>query len=220
MDSHQVREAWASRSGEYSPAYYAYHGPDARSEAVLEAIEPFLGPNPAILEVGCSAGRHLAHLHEAGYSDLHGVEVNEAAAAAMEEAFPALAERVHVEYAAIEDVVSAYATGRFDVVYSIETLQHLHPDSTWVFAELSRITEDLLVTVENEQPDSEAKPVNEESSSPESNDRSVTISTPTDDSFPLYYRDFGSIFADIGLEQVAVDRDDRDTIRVFRHPAP
>jgi hypothetical protein len=41
--------------------------------------------------VGCSADRHLAHLHDAGFSRLSGVEVNPEAFAVMRETHPALA---------------------------------------------------------------------------------------------------------------------------------
>ncbi|MFB6178072.1 MAG: class I SAM-dependent methyltransferase, partial [Halobaculum sp.] len=34
MNSDEVRRRWADRSGEFSPEYYAYYGPNATSETI------------------------------------------------------------------------------------------------------------------------------------------------------------------------------------------
>ncbi len=201
MDSQQVRDEWADRSGEYSPAYYAYYGSNEASEAVISAVEAHLGPDPAILEVGCSSGRHLAALYEAGYTNLTGVELNEEAREAMETSFPALADVASIQYAAIESVVTDFDDGAFDAVFAVETLQHLHPDSEWVFAELARITDRLLVTIENEG----------ESTATED----TTPVNYVDTEVPLYYRNWERIFTELGFTQVAADTDGRDAIRTF-----
>ncbi|APE94881.1 class I SAM-dependent methyltransferase [Halodesulfurarchaeum sp. HSR-GB] len=200
MDSQEVRREWRARSGEYSPAYYAYYGPDDKTDAVRAALDEHLArPDPAILEVGSSAGRHLAGLLEAGYTDLAGVELNPEAKPVMEENYPELASQGTFHFDAIESVVSEFADDAFDVVYSVETLQHVHPDDDWVFEALARIAGELIVTVENEGSAEEEESVNY-----------------INDEFPLYYRDWGAIFTAFGFEQVAVEERDRDTIRVFR----
>ncbi|MFP4531002.1 MAG: class I SAM-dependent methyltransferase [Halodesulfurarchaeum sp.] len=202
MDSQHVRQEWAGRSGEYSPAYYAHYGADGASEAVRTAIEAHLSADPVILEIGCSSGRHLATLLEAGYPDLTGVEVNEDAREVMAANFPALARTATVHYRSIESVIREFDEDQFDAVFSVETLQHLHPDSEWVFDELARITRDVLVTVENEGPEDPAeKP-------PEINYVEPDV--------PLYYRDWKRIFTSRGFEAVAVESGPRDTIRTFR----
>ncbi|MDZ7850346.1 MAG: class I SAM-dependent methyltransferase [Halodesulfurarchaeum sp.] len=202
MDSQDVRQEWASRSGEYSPEYYAHYGADAASEAVRKAIEDYLGPDPAILEIGCSSGRNLAALLEAGYTDLTGVELNDAAEDVMETNFPALAKTATVHYRSIESVLREFEKDQFDVVFSVETLQHIHPDSEWVFDELSRITRDLLLTVENEGQEG-----------PNGDSANVNY---VDTDVPLYYRDWKRIFTNRGFEAVAVESAPRDTIRTFR----
>ena len=204
MNSQEVRHEWADRSGEYSPSYYAYRGPDGASDAILSAIETHLGPDPAVLEVGCSSGRHLSALLQAGYTDLTGVELNSDARTATEETFPELARVGTFHYEAIENVVRDFADDQFDVVFSVETLQHLHPDSNWVFAELARITGTLLITIENE------------------GDATQTVD-PTavnyvDTDVPLYYRDWKAVFTGLGLTEVEAETGPRDTIRTFRVP--
>ncbi|ELZ33862.1 methyltransferase, partial [Halogeometricum pallidum JCM 14848] len=74
MDSNDVHRRWTGRSGAYSPEYYAYYGPNETSEMLADAIDRFAGSDPSILELGCSSGRHLAHLFEEGYEDVSGVE--------------------------------------------------------------------------------------------------------------------------------------------------
>jgi SAM-dependent methyltransferase len=202
VDSNEVRQQWAERSGEFSPAYYAYYGPDGRSETLLSLLNRYVDRDASVLELGCSSGRHLAHLHEHGYSDLAGIELNEHAFDVMADSFPGLAESGTFHADAIESVVRDFDDGQFDAVYSVETLQHIHPDVEWVFAELARITDDLLVTVENEG---------------EAAGDDVEVNYVNDD-VPLYYRDWDRVFTDLGLEAVTVRSGDRDTSRAFRQP--
>ncbi|AGN00352.1 Methyltransferase type 11 [Salinarchaeum sp. Harcht-Bsk1] len=216
MDSHEVRREWAERSGEYSPDYYAYYGPDETSESVRSIADRLTGPDPAILELGCSSGRHLAHLLEHGYRDLTGIELNGDAFDVMADAYPDLAADGTFYHDSIEAVVEAVPDDRFDLVYSVETLQHLHPDATWVFDELARITCGHLVTIENEGDDQESPPGDADP---------VEGVSYVNDEFPLYYRDWDRIFTERGLESVPVTDDERsvvhgvDTVRAFRSVA-
>ena len=202
MDSHEVRDNWAARGGEYSPDYYAHYGPDETSEALLSVLDRSLDGAGAVLEPGCSSGRHLAHLLDNGYTDLTGIEVNGDAFDVMAETYPDLAAAGTFHHTAIEDVVEGFDDGAFDAVFSVETLQHIHPEAEWVFAELARVTDDVLVTVENEGdgPD-DLGGVNY-----------------VKDGVPLYYRDWQAIFTDLGMTQVDHRRGDRDEFRVFRWP--
>jgi len=200
VDSNEVRAAWADRSGAYSPTYYAHYGPDATSEWVRSQILDAVGADARVLEVGCGVGRHLVELADAGLADLVGVDVNEAALATLADTYPDLAATGTFHADTIESYVETVPDDAFDAVFSVETLQHIHPDATWVFEELARVTSDTLVTVENES-DAPGR-VNH-----------------VDDEVPLYYRNWHRIFTDLGMEQVASATGKRDTRRVFRHPA-
>jgi SAM-dependent methyltransferase len=198
VDSHDVREAWATRSGAYSPEYYAHHGPDERSRTVRAVLDDHVGPEASVLELGCSSGRHLAHLAANGYEDLAGVEVNADAFDVMADHYPDLAATGTFYRDAIEAVLPTFETGQFDAVFSVETLQHVHPDEAWVFADVARVAGDLVLTVENEG----------EEDGPDV--RRV------DDGVPLYHRDWRGVFTALGLAEVATHRGDRDTARAFR----
>lgn len=201
MDPEEVHQEWMNRSAAYSPAYYAYRGPDETSALVREHLDEAVGADAAVLEVGCSCGRHLAHLHEHGYRDLHGVDVNAETRDVMADAYPDLAADVTVYVDAAENVLPGFENGRFDAVYSVETLQHIPPDSEWVFGELARVAADVLATVENEGDHRDP------------GDPDVSY---VDGEVPLYYREFHDVFTGLGLEEVHAETAGRDTLRVFR----
>lgn len=203
MNSNEVRRQWAERSGAYSPEYYAHYGPDQRSESIHGILDRFVDRDAAVLELGCSSGRHLAHLHEHGFENLHGIDVNDDAFDVMEENYPDLAATGTFYHDTIEDTVGDFADDQFDVVYSVETLQHLHPDVEWVLEDLTRITADLLITVENEGDGEQS----------DSDDFDVSY---VDDDFPLYHRDWNQVFTDLGLLEVDAESGKRDTVRAFR----
>ncbi|MFB6071134.1 MAG: class I SAM-dependent methyltransferase [Halanaeroarchaeum sp.] len=203
MDSQDVRRQWAERTGEYSPEYYAYYGPDETSEAIRSILADRVGRSASVLELGCSSGRHLAALRDDGFDDLAGVEVNPDAFAVMEEHYPDLAEAGTFFDGAIEDVLPRFDDGQFDAIFSVETLQHVHPDAAGVFEDVARITGDVLITVENEGSPGERG----------TDDPGVNY---VHDEFPIYYRDWSALFADLGMDEVATEEQDRDTRRVFQ----
>ncbi|MFB6152541.1 MAG: class I SAM-dependent methyltransferase [Haloarculaceae archaeon] len=226
MDSNEVRSQWEGRTGEFSPEYYSHHGPDERSESLLSALDRYVDRDARVLELGCSSGRHLAHLHENGYENLSGVDVNDEAFAVMADSYPDLARSGTFYCGAIETVVPGFDDGEFDAVYSVETLQHLHPDVAWAFEDVARITGDLLVTIENEgavetDPDGNDVEPNsgDESGDTYSGDESGDARPPVtfvNDDVALYYRDWKRVFSEFGLVQVDARSGKRDTTRAFR----
>lgn len=203
MDANAVLQAWHGRTGAYSPDYYAYFGSNETSEAIRDVLDAAVDRDASVLELGYSAGRHLAHLYDGGYRHLSGVDINRDALEVMAEAYPALAEAGTFYVDAFEDVLPTFDDGRFDVVFAVETLQHVHHDNAWVFEEVARVTDDLLVTVELEG----------DAGDDPTADPAVSY---VDDAFPLYYRDWGQVFGDLGLEQVESRPLGKDTLRVFQ----
>jgi SAM-dependent methyltransferase len=198
VDADAVRDAWHERSGEFSPAYYAYYGPDETSELVFDRLAG-LDRDAAILELGCGSGRHLAHLYERGFRDLAGIEINQDARAVIREHYPDLARVGRFRFDAIETVLPGIETDAVDAVFAVETLQHIHPDDEWVFAEVARIAAEAVVTAEIETP-------------ADGGDAAAMV----DDELPIYYRDWGSIFTGLGLVETEVATTDRDVVRTFR----
>ena len=201
MDPDALHRAWRERDAEYSPRYYAYRGPDETSRTIADVIESKGLDEPSILELGCSAGRHLAHLYEQGYRDLAGIDINAEAFEVMAETAPELEATGTFYVDSIEDAVTDFDPGQFDVVFSVETLQHIHHDQAWVFEAIAEAVGDLLVVVEREPAD--AVPSMD------------TPRTYVVDDIPLYYRDWGAIFTDLGLSLVETRDLGRDTLWAF-----
>ncbi len=203
MEPDDVRQDWAERSGEFSPEYYAQIGPNEVSETLSDILSHYATTDAAILEIGCGSGRHLEHLRKQGFKNLTGIDINDESFAVMNEQYPKLAETGSFETGAIEDLIPEFADDEFDVVYSVETLQHIHPDDDWVFEALGRITADLLVTAENE------------GNSPERGRGEATVSYVNEE-FPLYHRNWKEVFSELGFAQLLCEPTSRDTIRAFR----
>lgn len=197
MDSHDVRQEWADRTGEYSPTYYSHYGSDATSELVRETVVDHVGRDASVLELGCGVGRHLAELSDHGVTDLTGVDINTEALDVLAETYPDLAATGTFHATTIEDYVTDLADGAFDAVVSVETLQHLHPDVDWVFDDIARVVGESLVTVENET-------------------GAHGEVTHVDEDVPLYHRDWNRVFTGRGLVEVDSADLKRDRARVFR----
>jgi SAM-dependent methyltransferase len=205
MDPDDVRDDWASRSGKYSPTYYAELGPNEVSETLVNVLDHYVHDDARIIELGCGSGRHLAHLRTNGYGNLTGIDINDESFDVMAEHYPRLAESGTFHIGALEDILTEFEDDAFDVVYSVETLQHIHPDDTWVFEEIARVAGNLLVIAENE------------GNSPERG-RADTEVSYVDDDFPLYHRNWKQVFSELGFAQLIREPTSRDTIRVFRAP--
>ncbi len=203
MDPEKIHNAWATRTGAYSPADYAARGPNEVTQILVKTIAHYYDETAAILALGCGAGRHLETLRQEGFTQLTGVDINEDAFEVLAEQYPTLAEVGTFHAGAIEELLPTMETNAFDVIYSVETLQHIPESETAVFTELPRITRDLLITAENE------------GNGPT---RGTSDYTYVDDGVPLYYRDWKEIFTELGLAQLVREPTERDTVRVFRAP--
>ena len=96
-----------------------------------------------VLEVGCNVGRNLARLHDSGWAHLEGVEISPHAVRMLRETYPQLSEsQIHV--GAAEDVLPDMESDRFDLVFTMAVLEHLHPDSRGVFSEIARLAPNVL----------------------------------------------------------------------------
>ena len=203
MNPDDNRRGWASRSGEFSPAYYAEAGPNEVSRTLAAVLDHYAPADATVLELGCSSGRHLAHLREQGYENLTGIDLNDESFEVMAEYYPRLAETGTFHVSALEEFLPTVPDDAFDVVYSVETLQHVHPDDTEVFAELARVSSDLVITAENE------------GNGPQRGRNGAEVSYVNDD-FPLYHRNWKEVLSEYGLTQLLREPGDRDTVRVFR----
>jgi SAM-dependent methyltransferase len=205
MELDDNHRGWAERSGEFSPTYYAQIGANEVSETLSAMFDYYASEDAAILEVGCSSGRHLAHLCDNGFKNLTGIDINDESFSVMAEQYPKLAATGTFQIGAIEKILPEFPDNTFDAVYSVETLQHVHPENAWVFEELARVTSNLLITAENE------------GNSPQRGQADSEVSYVHDD-FPLYHRNWKGTFSDLGLAHLFCEPGKRNMIRLFRSP--
>ena len=121
------------------------------------AVSLIVGLAPAldssILELGCNVGRNLEYLRRAGYKNLAGIEISRRALPMREEHFPEL----DIDYyeGRIEDRIFWLSAASIDIVFSMAVLQHIHPNSEWIFPDIARVAKRGIVTIEGETRDTE-----------------------------------------------------------------
>ncbi|MFG6150079.1 class I SAM-dependent methyltransferase [Halobacillus sp. B23F22_1] len=142
----EIHDYWVNSS---FPEKYA--SKIERSEFLTEYIKKYISKRGYILEIGCNVGRNLNHLYENGYKRLAGIEISEEAVEALKQTYPKLGEHAEILQRPIEDVVKEVHTNSFHLVFSMAVLEHIHPDSEWVFEELARISRAFIITVEAEE---------------------------------------------------------------------
>jgi SAM-dependent methyltransferase len=129
----------------------AYTEPVDRSRFLLGLLEPFVARDEPILEIGPNVGRNLEFLRRAGFRHLEGIEISGRALEMMREAYPDLVAMATIHHAPVEDVIRGIPDARFGAVFTMAVLEHIHPESEWIFAEIARITRNVIVTIEDEE---------------------------------------------------------------------
>jgi hypothetical protein len=174
-----------------------YANPVDRSRLLLTLLGPHCALDEPVLEIGPNIGRNLEHLRLAGYQHLEGVEISSKAIAAMRANYPDLASSVTIHNAPVEEVIRTLPDMGFGAVFTMAVLEHIHPESEWIFAEMVRICRGVIVTIEDEM-------------------SQTWRHTP---------RDYRSIFEGLGMVQVeeSVPSDvsglgDKFRARVFKRP--
>lgn len=69
----------------------------------------------------------------------------------MRATYPDLAPAVTIHNAPVEDVIRELPDRSFGAVFTMAVLEHIHPDSDWIFAEMVRICRGVIVTIEDEE---------------------------------------------------------------------
>ena len=96
-------------------------------------------------------GRNLNYLFNAGYKKLGGVEISKEAIDLMKKTYPEMAEQIEIWNSPIEDVIVNFKGNSFDLIFTMAVLEHIHPDSKFIFSEMVRITKKYLITIEDEK---------------------------------------------------------------------
>jgi len=172
-----------------------YRNESHRSEFLYEQIKSLnVTHDDTILEIGCNIGRNLNYLYQQGFHNLHGIEINPHAILLMKKYYPEMASHSTILVGSVEDKIKEIKEKQMLVTFSMAVLEHIHPTSDFIFAEMSRITSHYLMTIELEN-----------------------SYTPK-----VYPRDYGKIFTALGWNMILnkpVDKSDLASsgyiIRIF-----
>jgi SAM-dependent methyltransferase len=144
-----LHEFWRDPDQTNRPERYLEHS--GRSAILAEFIRPYVTPDASILEIGCNVGRNLAWLHHEGYRRLTGIEINAEALAVLRETYPDLASTARLINAPVEDAITELADDSIDLVFTMAVLEHIHPDSEWIFDHIVRVARSTVITIEDER---------------------------------------------------------------------
>ena len=118
-----------------------------RSQTVIDMLSPFITKEYSILEIGCNLGRNLNHLWQAGYTQLHGVEISKHAVKRLRSLYPSLSE-VTIDIGPAEACIQRLGDNSIDVVFTMATLEELHPESRFLFKEIARVARYYVLAIE------------------------------------------------------------------------
>ena len=150
----EIHEYWKNPSdkGNLPNAYADPSLELSRSAFLLDIIKKHnIQSESKIIEIGCNVGRNLHHLFENGYTNLNGIEISKNAVEKIKEFYPVMSNSIEVFNNPIEEKIKQFKTNEFDLVFSMAVLEHIHPASEWIFQELVRITNQYLITIEDEK---------------------------------------------------------------------
>lgn len=128
--------------------YYAVPRPQSvRSQTILNALGSRISQDDSFLEIGCNTGRNLNHLWQAGFRRLYGMEISAHAVERMRVEYPGLAQ-VTVEVGPAESSIRHHAAKSIDVIFTMATLEHLHPQCRSLFADIARVARKYVLAIE------------------------------------------------------------------------
>lgn len=189
MDTREkVKQYWLNPEPKNTPDKYIA---GKRGDYLVMLMKKYVPKDAAILELGCNVGRNLERLRLAGYEHLQAIELNPKALELMKTAFPLLAGTFTC--GTIEDILPGLEP--VDVIYTMAVLEHIHPDSAFVFPEIVKHARTIIV-----------------------------IEDEVCDNLRICPRNYGEIFCDLGAHQLYehvctdIPELERCVARVFRLP--
>ena len=124
---------------------------EARSKFLVNLIKKYAKPDSRILEIGCNVGRNLNYLFRNDFKNLSGIEISDIAVKQLIESYPEMAKIINIYNFPVEKIIKKLRDGKFDIVFTMAVLEHIHVDSEWIFPEIVRITKGFLITIEDER---------------------------------------------------------------------
>lgn len=123
----------------------------ARGRFLVELIRRYAGHDASVFELGCRAGDNLAFLHEAGFSDLSGVESSTEKVNRFLSSHPEVSRAADVRCGPVEAMIGTVGDREFDLVFTVGFFFDKEGDFGWIFPEIARITGRTLISIEDER---------------------------------------------------------------------
>jgi SAM-dependent methyltransferase len=130
--------------GQYYPTAPKW---SSRSQTLINELSPLIAKDDSILEIGCNMGRNLNHLWQAGYKNLHGMEISEHAVRRLRAEYPCLA-MTPIDIGPAEQSIRKYGNNSIDVIFTMAVLEQLHPDCRFFFKETARVARKYVLAIE------------------------------------------------------------------------
>lgn len=143
--------SWTNQSmddGTYSPKHYERE--DNSLTQLFADVLPRLRPDDAILDVGCNCGRALNYLRSRGFTNLHGIEIGQAAVDRMGEIFPETRALAKVEVGSAPEVLRHHPDRQYALVFCHSVLVNIPSSFNSVVADMARVSSRYVVLIENE----------------------------------------------------------------------
>ena len=144
----ELHNYWENPDNNNDPAGYVQH--EQRSLFLLDLLKQYVSPQSSILEIGCNVGRNLHYLYQASFRNLVGIEINSKAVDLLRATFPELVE-IPVQIEPVESALPKTPDNSFDIIFTMATLEHVHPESAWIFQEMARVAREYIITIEDEK---------------------------------------------------------------------
>jgi SAM-dependent methyltransferase len=110
-------------------------------------LSPYITKKHSILEIGCNVGRNLNHLWQGGYKNVCGMEISEHAVRRLRVEYPCLVD-VPIHIGPAEFSILKYGRCSVDVIFTMATLEYLHPDNKFLFKEIARVAGKYVLAIE------------------------------------------------------------------------
>jgi len=140
-------EHWKNPQDHNQPSNYNKSYTSQRSKYLYGLLKKYKIPvGSKILEIGCNCCRNLNYIYSKGYNKLTGIEINKNAIDLQKELFQNL--KANIINSSIEDYILKIQDNKFDVIFTMAVIQHIHLDSNWIFEHIARINKKWLIIIE------------------------------------------------------------------------
>lgn len=126
-----------------------YIAGEEKSQYLFEKIKDF-DKNLKILEIGCNVGRNLNFLYDNDFKSLSGIEISKNALEKFKEIYEKTYNAIAIYNTPVEEFFKKNTDLKFDLIFTMAVLEHIHSDSEWIFKKMVNHTNKYILVIEDE----------------------------------------------------------------------